>query len=68
MKWEGIVGFHLVRLSILYVCNISCLGYNLLMHLNALQSNLVQMLFSLKRSAVTLTWVHTSKVKVTQYI
>jgi len=36
--------------------------------IDRLPSNLVQMLSPFRRCAVTLTWIHTSKVKVTQDI
>ena len=49
-------GTHARVCAITYVC------------IDGLQSNLVQMLSSLRRCAVTVTRIHTSKVKVTQDI
>ena len=36
--------------------------------IDGLPSNLLQMLSSMRRCAMTLTWIHTSKVKVTQIL
>jgi len=66
---EGIIGMHFVSLS---VCMSVCLSVTFRVHaiiyvcIDGLPSNMVQMLSSLRRCAVTLTRMHTSKVKVTQ--
>ena len=64
---EGILGMHFVSLSVrpsvtFRVCSITYVC------IDGLPSNLVQMLSSLGRCAVTITRIHTLKVKVTQDI
>ena len=63
-EWEGIIVLHLsVRLSVIF--RVQTITY---LCIDWLPYYLVQMLSSLRRFAVTLTQVHTSRVKVTQDI
>ena len=69
---DGIIGMHFIRLSFrpsvcTNICN-TCPHYITYLGIDVLPHYLVKMLSSLRRYAVTLSRVHTSKVKVTQYI
>jgi len=74
MEWEGIIGMYFGRLSVhLSVCLFVCLSVTfyiqaITLYLDELPYNLVQMLSSLRRCPVTLTQVHTSKVKVHMHV
>ena len=61
---EGIIGIHFVRLSVCPSVTF-CVCSMTYVRINGLLSNLVQMLSSFRRCTVTLTRIHTSKVKVT---